>query len=128
MLRSLAFVLLGVACLAIGCQKSGAERLEGRWRGTKVEGVPLDLQPSANDFATHTELDFRDGVVSVKTPREKLTSKYRVVREDKAKKALVLLTDQDGPKDPQIFVFEDDNTVRWKVLEGKLIVFRRVTP
>jgi hypothetical protein len=130
-LRPTPTLLAGVVallCLGLGagCKKSGAARLEGHWRGTKVEGVPLEHQPAANDFALQTELDFRDGVVSVKTPREKITSKFRVAKEDK--RALILFTEQDGPKDPQIFVFEDENTMRWKVVEGKLIVFRRIVP
>ena len=31
----------------------------------------------------------------------------------------------DGPKDEQTFSFDDERTMRWKVLEGKTITFHR---
>jgi len=107
-----------------GCHKSGSPRLEGHWRGTRVDGVTPDVQQQANAFATETELDFHGDVVAIKTPQGKQTGKYRVVRD--YKKSVVIVTDQDGAKDEQTFAFDDDKTsMQWKVLDGKSISFRK---
>ena len=115
-----------VLSVAAGCgKKSGAARLEGHWRGAKVEGVAPDQQEAANVFATHTELSVTGDSLSLSTPTTgKVTSKFHVVREDK--KTLVVVTDADGTKDEQTFAFDDDQTVKWKIAEGKLMTFRKI--
>lgn len=113
------------AMAASGCHKSGEQRLEGHWRGTNVEGVSPDAQAAATAFALDTELDFHDGKVLVTTPRDKISSAFKVTRDDKG--TVVVATELDGAKDPQTFAFADDNTMRWPVTEGVRITFRRVS-
>lgn len=124
-IRAACFVALFVAAPlgAVGCKKSGSPRLEGHWRGSKAEGVTSDVQQAANTFALDTELDVKGEVISVRTPKGKQTGKYKVVREDK--KSVVIVTDADGPKDEQNFTFDDERSMRWKVVEGKTISFHR---
>jgi hypothetical protein len=110
---------LGVA----GCRKSGSPRLEGHWRGSKAEGVASDVQQAANTFALDTEIDVKGEAISVRTPKGKQSGKFKVVREDK--KSVVIVTDADGPKDEQTFTFDDEATMRWKVLEGKTMTLHR---
>lgn len=57
------------------------------------------------------------------TPKETQSGRYRVLRQDRT--TLVITTDRDGADDPQTFVFVDDKTLRWSVLEGRSIVFAR---
>jgi hypothetical protein len=110
-----------IAALAAACGHAGSSRLEGHWRGVRAEGVYGDAQAAANAFAAATELDVRGDSITVSTPKEKQSGRYRVVREDKA--VVVLTTDKDGPDEPQTFTFADAKTMKWSVLEGKTIVF-----
>ncbi|WP_394845824.1 hypothetical protein LZC95_53450 [Pendulispora brunnea] len=119
MRRATVLILL----LALGCHKSGEQKLEGHWRGTKVEGVTPEQEAAATAFATGTEMDFREGKVSVTTPSEKSSSAFKVVRAEK--NTVVVITESDGSKEPQTFVFVDDDTMQWTVLEGKRMTLRR---
>ncbi len=114
--------LFFVSGLALaGCKKSPQARLEGHWRGSKVEGVTPDVQAAANTFAVGMELDFKGDTVSVRTVREKTSSKYKVVRSDKT--SVVIVTDADGANDEQTLNFVTDDSMKWKVLEGKSVTF-----
>lgn len=116
------WVVLLVFSLALaGCKKSPQARLEGHWRGSKVEGVSADVQAAANAFAVQMELDFKGETVSVRTTREKQSSKYKVVRSDKT--SVVIVTDADGATDEQTLTFVTDDSLKWKVLDGKAVTF-----
>jgi len=117
-LASLACVL-GVA----GCRGDGAAKLQGHWRGVRAEGVAGDTAGAANAFATGTELEVKGDSITVTTPRDKQSGRYKVVRQDKT--TLVITTDKDGPGEPQTFTFADDKTMRWAVLDGRAIVFAK---
>ncbi len=114
-------VLLGFGLALGGCKKSPQARLEGHWRGSKAEGVSPDVQAAANAFAVQMELDFKGETVSVRTTREKQSSKYKVVRSDKT--SVVIVTDADGAADEQTLSVLTDDSLKWKVLEGKAVTF-----
>ena len=114
-------VLLVFGLALAGCKKSPQARLEGHWRGSKVEGVSADVQAAANAFAVQMELDFKGETVSVRTTREKQSSKYKVVRSDKT--SVVIVTDADGATDEQTLTFVTDDSLKWKVLDGKAVTF-----
>jgi hypothetical protein len=118
--RILPLVLVCGLALA-GCKKSPQARLEGHWRGSKVEGVSADVQAAANLFAVGMELDFKGDTVSVRTVRDKTSSKYKVVRSDKS--SVVIVTDADGANDEQTLSFITDDSLKWKALEGKTVTF-----
>lgn len=115
------FVSIVASAFMVACAKGGAPRLEGHWKGTRADGVGGDMQTVANTFATQTEIDVKGDLITVTTPKDRQSGKYKVVREDKAQ--VVIVTDKDGPDDAQTFTFVDDKTMRWSVLEGKSIVF-----
>jgi hypothetical protein len=120
LLRSGLFALVVVLA---ACGHKGSARLEGHWRGLHAEGVSTEMQPSADAFATATELDVRGEAILVTTPKGKQSGKFKVKSEDKT--SITIWTDGDGPNDPQTFVFIDERTMKWNVLEGKTIAFRR---
>jgi hypothetical protein len=107
----------------LACSHPGSTRLEGRWRGVRAEGVSGDAQAAANAFAVSTEIEVRGDAITVSTPKDKQSGRYRVVRDDKA--SVVITTDKDGLDEPQTFTFLDARTMKWAVLDGKSIVFAR---
>ncbi len=119
-------VATALATALFGCGHKGSPRLEGHWRGVSAEGVAPDVQASADLFATGTELDIRGENIVVATPKGKQAGKFRVKTEEKTQ--VTIWTDGDGPTDPQTFTFIDERTMKWSVLEGKTILFRRETP
>jgi hypothetical protein len=118
-----ASLLCALATLALACGGDGSARLQGRWRGVRADGVSSDALAAANAFAVGTELEIKGDSITVTTPKDRQSGKYKVVKQDKA--TLVITTDKDGPADPQTFTFVDDKTVRWAVLEGKSILFSK---
>ena len=124
-LCSLACAAAAAAAAIVGCGHKGSPRLEGHWRGLSAEGVTPDVQASADLFATGTELDIRGENIVVATPKGKQSGKFRVKTDEKTQ--VTIWTDGDGPTDPQTFVFIDERTMKWNVLEGKTILFRRET-
>jgi hypothetical protein len=121
--RTLSVLAAVAAAVLSACGHKGSPRLEGHWRGLHAEGVNAEAQVVADGFATSTELDVRGDGLTVTTPKGKQTGKFKVKAEDKT--SITILTDGDGPNDPQTFVFIDERTMKWNVLEGKTITFRR---
>jgi hypothetical protein len=113
------FALLSVSA----CKRAGSARLEGRWKGTKAEGVTPDLQARANDFASHMELDVAGDTITVKTSADTQSGKFKVLEETKT--AVIIATDKDAPSDRQTFTFENDKTMKWSVMDGKTITFAK---
>jgi hypothetical protein len=118
-----AWLVCALAGSTVACHGEGAARLQGHWRGVRADGVAAEALGNANAFATGTELEVKGDSITITTPRDKQTGRYKVVKQDKA--TLVITTDKDGPADPQTFTFVDDKTVRWAVLEGKSILFSK---
>ena len=116
-------VLGATLCLVSACHGDGAARLQGTWHGVRAEGVAADALAPANAFALATELEVRGDALVVTTPSDTQSGRYRVVKQDRT--TLVITTDKDGADDPQTFMFVDDKTLRWVVLDGKAIVFAR---
>jgi len=112
-----------ILSVVAGCHGDGAPRLQGKWHGVRAEGVAAETLTSANAFATGTEMDVKGDAITVTTPKDKQSGRYRVVKQDKT--MLIITTDKDGADDPQTFTFVDDKTVRWAVLDGKSIVFAK---
>ncbi len=118
-------LVFGAACVA-GCSShSSPTRLEGRWKGTFVEGVPPESQAAAMAFARAMEITVKGESITVMTGSERQEGRFVVDAEDKA--SLVLHTDRDGIGDRQTFTFNNDKVMKWQVAEGKpvLITFVR---
>ncbi len=113
------------AALELGC-KRGSSRLEGRWRGVRVEGVAPAMQEKANSFANETEIAARGNVITVSTPtRGEQQSAFVVDEETKA--SIILHTERDGLANKETFVFGDDGkTMTWRMGDGRSITFVRV--
>ena len=122
--RFLGAPLLALLALAgLACGGGGSRRLQGKWHGLRAEGVAVASQAAANTFATGMTLEVSGDSITVTTPHDKQSGRYKVVKEDKS--TLVLTTDKDGPKEPQTFTFVDDKTLKWLVMDGETIVLAK---
>ena len=115
-----------VACASFtsaGCGGKGA-RLEGTWSGVKAEGVTAEAQAAADDFARDMKLTFKGDEVTVRSPRDTSSTKFKI--QSATPTQIVVVTVNDGPNEAQTFLFKDakDTTLRWKVLPEATIVFQ----
>ncbi len=122
---ALAFLIVATGGLA-GCKHSGSAKLEGRWHGTRAEGIGADVQDAANAFAMQTEITARGNQITISTPFAKGRQATYVVDEEN-KTTVVVHTDQDGVANKETFSFaEDGTTMIWRVGEGRAISFAKV--
>ena len=117
--------LLAVALLALAACKSGSARLEGKWRGVRADGVTLEAQAAANDYATKMEIVAKGDQLTVVAPGSKKSGVYKVLKEDSEQ--LVIATDKNlSGAEKETFTFLDANTMRWSVAEGRTITFQKL--
>ncbi len=117
--------LLAVAVLALAACKSGSARLEGKWRGVRADGVTLEAQAAANDYATKMEIVAKGDQLTVVAPGSKKSGVYKVLKEDSEQ--LVIATDKNlSGAEKETFTFLDANTMRWSVAEGRTITFQKL--
>lgn len=127
-MRPLVLVFVAfLACAAVpligGCKHPGSAKLEGHWKGQRVEGVGADALVSANVFATGTEIVVKGNQISISTPSAKnVTATYFVDKEETA--SVVIHTDKDATS--ETFDFTDTKTMSWKVDEKRSIVFKKI--
>ena len=126
----LALILVGgslaVAATGSGCKHAGSAKLEGRWRGTRAEGVSPQVQEAANTFATLTEITARGSIITITTPGGKGQQAPYVVDDEKGS-IVVLHTERDGAANKETFQFGDDGkTMTWRLGEGRSIVFQKL--
>ena len=111
--------------LAAGCKHSGSAKLEGRWRGTRAEGVSPAVQEAANTFATQTEIVAKGNLISITTPSTKPQQSAYVV-DDESKTTVVLHTEKDVTT-KETFAFNNDGkTMSWRIGDGRTIVFTKL--
>ena len=125
-MRRIVLVLAVLATLlAAGCKHSGSAKLEGRWRGTRAEGVSPAVQEAANTFATQTEIVAKGNLIAITTPSTKPQQSTYVV-DDESKTTVVLHTEKDVTT-RETFAFNNDGkTMSWRVGDGRTIVFTKL--
>jgi len=119
----LAVALLSTV-LGAGCKHQGSQKLEGRWKGQKAEGVPETAQVSADSFATGTEIIAQGNQITIHTPGGKnAPATYAVDKEDAT--TLVIHTDRDNSA--ETFTFNEKGDVMvWKIDSQRSISFKKV--
>ncbi|MBL8606744.1 MAG: hypothetical protein JNL38_05465 [Myxococcales bacterium] len=114
-----------IACLlTLAACKSGSARLEGKWRGVRADGVSVEAQAAANDYATKMEILAKGDSLTVVAPGSRKTGNYKVLKEDSEQ--LVIATDKTlSGSEKETFTFLDASTMRWSVAEGRTITFTK---
>jgi len=132
LLGFVSLVALVSLALASGCKHPGSARLEGRWRGTRAEGVGPAVQEAANTFATQTEIVARGNLITISTPPPfgapaTKGQQATYVIDDENKTTVVLHTDKDGLANKETFAFgEDGKSMTWRLGEGRTIIFTKL--
>jgi hypothetical protein len=117
-------VALSASLLAMGCKHPGSQKLEGRWRGQKADGVPEAAQASTNTFAMGTEIIAQGNQLAIHTPAGRNpAATYTVDKEDAT--TLVLHTDRDNSAETFTFTEKADVMV-WKIDAQRSITFKKV--
>ena len=83
-----------ILSVVAACHGDGAPRLQGKWRGVRAEGVTPETVAAANAFATATEIDVKGDAITVITPKDKQSGRYKVVLTE---------TDAAGTSTTQVF-------------------------
>jgi hypothetical protein len=113
-------VLFGAA----GCKRAGSQKLEGRWRGQKADGVADQVLLSANTFATNSEIIALGNQIAIHTPAGRNPAATYVVDKEDAT-TLVIHTDRDGS--PETFTFNDKaDMMVWKIDAQRSITFKKI--
>lgn len=123
MIRFSLSISLALSLALVACGPKGSPRLEGKWLGTKAEGIDPSQQVVADDFASKTVLEFRGDAVAIRTPKGVQMGHYKVTSSDKD--ALTIVTDKDGDDEQHTFVFDGAKTLRWKILPQRTIVLAK---
>ncbi|MDB4941417.1 MAG: hypothetical protein JWP97_951 [Labilithrix sp.] len=125
----IALVAALTAALAGGltaCRHAGSAKLEGRWKGTRADGVAAGVQDASNAFATQTEIVAKGATISINAPGAPRSQASPYVVDDESKTLLVLHTERDGAANKETFAFaEDGKTMTWKLGDGRSIVFAK---
>lgn len=115
-----------IALLLLTACTKGSPRLEGKWVGTKSEGVEANAQAAADAFAQQTVLEFKGDAVAIRTVSGLQTAHYKVKSDDK--QSVVIVTDKDGNDEAHTFVFDGPKSMHWKILPSQSIVLAKQEP
>jgi hypothetical protein len=115
--------IVAVALATVGCGSGAAARFEGHWKGVRAEGVAAAAEGAANAYAAGLDLLVHGDAITVASHKDKQSGRFKILKQYAT--SLTIATDRDGTGAPQTFVFSDDKTMKWMVLEGHAIVFTR---
>jgi hypothetical protein len=107
---------------AAGCEKSPRDRLQGRWLGESIENVPAAQIQKTTGWVKGTAIEFSGNKVTVTIPAETPRSgTFRVSRKEGDTLLVSFLRDEGG-RDEAEMKLVGDQTLRWRVGEGREIV------
>lgn len=107
---------------AAGCEKSPKDRIQGRWLGESIENVPAAQIQKATGWVKGTAIEFNGAKVTVTIPAEApRTGSFKVARAD-GDKLLVSFHREEGGRDEAEMVLVGDQTLRWRIGDGREIV------
>lgn len=118
-------VVATVVLSSAGCRSSIERKLDGRWLGDRVENVDSQNLAPATGWTKGTSLEFAGSSVTVAIPAEEpRTGKYLVAKEADSEIELKVAR-PGGGSDSAAFEIADEDTLRWLVGGGRVVVLRR---
>jgi hypothetical protein len=105
-----------------GCEESARDKLQGTWRGERIENVPDTQLLRATGWVRGTQLEFAGSKVTVTIPAESpRTGKYRVEHADE--KDLELSFERpEGGVDRATFTLMGQDRMHWHIGDGREVV------
>ncbi len=117
-------LLLMVLTSVPACRREGSAKLDGRWKGVRVEGASADRRGRANAFATGTQLLARENRISIAVPGAAEEATYVVEKE--TDELVVVRSEADGAAPSETFeLSKDGTTLKWRV-DDRSIVFAKL--
>ena len=105
-----------------GCEKSPKDKLQGRWLGESIENVPSAQLTKSTGWVKGTAIEFAGNKVTVTIPAETpRTGTFKVAKAD-GDGLLVSFVRDEGGHDEAEMKLVGDQTLRWRIGDGREIV------
>jgi hypothetical protein len=115
---------LALLCLTLlSACKGGSPRLEGHWKGAKAEGVPVEQEAAATQYAQSLELWFKGDSLTVQSAGAKRAGNFKVVKDEPDQ--VTIKSTFANVEQQEVFVIVDANTVRWTVAQGRMVSLKK---
>ena len=115
---ALALTLPAVA----GCEKSPKDKLQGRWLGESIENIPSAQLTKSTGWVKGTAIEFTGNKVTVTIPAETpRTGTFKVAKAEGDGMLVSFLRDEGGHDEAEMKLV-GDQTLRWRIGDGREIV------
>src|SRR4051812_8167100 len=122
--------------MAVGCGRSPADKLAGKWVGDRIDNVSADDVARATGWVKGTSFEFAGDKVTVTIPAESARKgTFKVAKADGDKMTLAITRTDDVTKAPSTesatpdlaaLTMLDPKTIRWDIGDSREIVLVRV--
>jgi hypothetical protein len=117
-----ALALVLVLPMAAGCEKSPKDKLQGRWLGESIENVPSAQLTKSTGWVKGTAIEFAGNKVTVTIPAETpRTGTFKVAKAEGDGLLVSFLRDEGGHDEAEMKLV-GDQTLRWRIGDGREIV------
>jgi hypothetical protein len=117
-----ALVLALVLPVVAGCEKSPKDKLQGRWLGESIENVPPAQLAKSTGWVKGTAIEFAGNKVTVTIPAETpRTGTFKVAKAEGDGLLVSFLRDEGGHDEADMKLV-GDQTLRWRIGDGREIV------
>ncbi|HVY48323.1 MAG TPA: hypothetical protein VHB21_20690 [Minicystis sp.] len=124
-LRWMSTLAVALAALAVGCEKSPRDRLQGRWLGESIDNVPADEVQKATGWVKGTAMEFSGNKVTVTIPAETpRTGSFKVTKAEGDRLVVSFFREEGGRDDAEVQLV-GDQALRWHIGQGREIVLIR---
>jgi hypothetical protein len=105
-----------------GCEKSPKDKLQGRWLGESIENVPSAQLTKSTGWVKGTAIEFTGNKVTVTIPAETpRTGTFKVAKAEGDGLLVSFLRDEGGHDEAEMKLV-GDQTLRWRIGDGREIV------
>ena len=105
-----------------GCEKSPKDKLQGRWLGESIENVPSAQLTKSTGWVKGTAIEFAGNKVTVTIPAETpRTGTFKVAKAEGDGLLVSFLRDEGGHDEAEMKLV-GDQTLRWRIGDGREIV------
>jgi hypothetical protein len=117
-----ALALVLVLPVVAGCEKSPKDKLQGRWLGESIENVPSAQLAKSTGWVKGTAIEFAGNKVTVTIPAETpRTGTFKVAKAEGDGLLVSFLRDEGGHDEADMKLV-GDQTLRWRIGDGREIV------